>query len=112
MVAMSGHRFTKAPTDVQKQWRLTPVIQTDDLQLVIPYECVPIAVELIPNARSLYSYKHPERAFYVFGPEDGTLDRDVLSWCKDVVFVPMNAGCMNLAVAVNVVLYDRASRGA
>ncbi len=36
IVAMAGHRFGKAPTDVQKQWRLTPVIQTDDLRLVVP----------------------------------------------------------------------------
>ena len=110
MVAMSGNRFCKAPTDVQKQWRLTPVIQTDDLRLVIPYDCVPVAVDLIPGAQSLADYKHPERAFYIFGPEDGTLGERVLSWCRDVVYVPMEAGCMNLAATVNVVLYDRASK--
>jgi tRNA(Leu) C34 or U34 (ribose-2'-O)-methylase TrmL len=109
MVAMSGHRFDKAPTDVQKQWRLTPVIQTEDLRLVIPYDCVPVAVDLIPGAQSLADYKHPERAFYIFGPEDGTLGARVLSWCRDVIYIPMN-GCMNLAATVNVVLYDRASK--
>ena len=110
MVAMSRNRFCKAPTDVQKQWRLTPVIQTDDLRLVIPYDCVPVAVDLITGAQSLADYKHPERAFYIFGPEDGTLDKRVLSWCRDVVYVPMETGCMNLAATVNVVLYDRASK--
>ena len=109
MVAMSGHRFGKAPTDVQKQWRLTPVIQTEDLRLVIPYDCVPVAVDLIPGAQSLADYKHPERAFYIFGPEDGTLGARVLSWCRDVIYIPMD-GCMNLAATVNVVLYDRASK--
>ena len=109
MVAMAGHRFGNAPTDVQNQWRLTPVIQTDDLRLVIPYDCVPVAVDLIECAQSLVDYKHPERAFYIFGPEDGTLGARVLSWCRDVVYVP-TVGCMNLAATVNVVLYDRASK--
>ena len=61
IVAMAGHRFGKAPTDVQKQWRLTPVIQTDDLRLVVPYDCVPVAVDLIPGATALQDYQHPER---------------------------------------------------
>jgi len=107
MVAMSGHRFSRAPTDVLKQWRQTPVIQTDDLHEVIPYGCVPVAVDLVPQAKPLNTYKHPERAFYVFGPEDGTLGAKTLSWCRDIIYIPMSAGCMNLAVCVNVVLYDR-----
>ena len=110
IVAMAGHRFGKAPTDVQKQWRLTPVIQTDDLRLVVPYDCVPVAVDLIPGATALQDYQHPERAFYIFGPEDGTLGERITSWCRDVVYVPMDAGCMNLAATVNVVLYDRMAK--
>lgn len=110
MVAMSGHRFTRAPTDVQKQWRLTPVVQTDDLHSIIPFDCVPVAVDLVDGAQSLFDYKHPERAFYVFGAEDATLGKRVLSWCRDVVYVPMDTGCLNLAMAVNVVLYDRAMK--
>lgn len=109
LVAMSGRRFTKAPTDVQKQWRLTPVIQVDDLRTIVPYDCVPVAVDLVPGARSLVEYVHPERAFYVFGAEDGTLGASVLSWCRDVVYMP-TVGCMNLAASVNVVLYDRAAK--
>ena len=33
----------------------------------------------------------------------------MLSWCRDVVYIPTN-GCMNLAACVNVVLYDRLSK--
>lgn len=106
MVAMSGRRFRRVPTDVKKQYRLTPVIETEDLRLVIPYDCVPVAVDLVPGAQSLASYTHPERAFYIFGAEDATLGDRVLSWCRDVVYVP-TTGCMNLAATVNVVLYDR-----
>lgn len=109
MVFMTGQRFSKSPTDVKKQWRHSPVIETEDLRLVIPYDCVPVAVDLIEGAKSLVNYKHPERAFYIFGAEDATLGDRVLSWCRDVVYVPTTS-CMNLAATVNVVLYDRLSK--
>lgn len=109
MVATSGSRYSRAPTDTMKIYRHLPLIQCENLRGVIPFDCVPVAVDLIPGAVSLADYKHPERAFYVFGPEDGTLGGEVLSWCRDVVYVPTN-GCMNLAATVNVVLYDRASK--
>lgn len=111
LVATSGRRYRRAPTDTTNIYRHLPLIQCDDLHDVIPFDCVPVAVDLIPGAVSLMDYKHPERAFYVFGPEDGTLGREILRWCRDVVYVPTN-GCMNLAATVNVVLYDRASKQA
>ena len=106
MVAMTGQRMRRIPTDVKKQWRMMPVIETEDLRLVIPYDCVPVAIDLVPGARSLVDYTHPERAFYIFGAEDATLGERVLSWCRDVVYVPTYS-CMNLAATVNVVMYDR-----
>lgn len=109
MVAMSGDRFKRASTDTMSAWRHLPLIETDDLRLVIPFDCVPVAIDLVPGARPLTTYTHPDRAFYVFGPEDGTLGKGVLSWCRDVIYVP-TAGCMNLAACVNVVLYDRMAK--
>jgi tRNA(Leu) C34 or U34 (ribose-2'-O)-methylase TrmL len=52
---------------------------------------------------------HPERAFYVFGPEDGTLGTRHLSKCVRKIMVPTKF-CMNLAATVNVVLYDRLAK--
>lgn len=109
LVATSGQRYTRAPTDVRAAYRHMPLIQCDDLHGAIPYDCVPVAVDLIEGARPLMQYSHPERAFYVFGPEDGTLGKPVLSWCRDVIYVPTR-DCMNLAAAVNVVLYDRLAK--
>lgn len=109
MVAMSGDRFKKAATDTASVWRHMPLIETGDLRLIIPYDCVPVAIDLVPGARPLTNYTHPDRAFYVFGPEDGTLGKGVLSWCRDVIYVP-TSGCMNLAACVNVVLYDRMAK--
>ena len=48
----------------------------------------------------------PDNVIYSFGPEDGTLSQDVIDKADALVYVPTN-GCMNLAAAVNVVLYDR-----
>jgi tRNA(Leu) C34 or U34 (ribose-2'-O)-methylase TrmL len=109
MVAVSGRRYGRAPTDTTKAYRHLPLIQCENLHDVIPFDCVPVAVELIPGAVSLKDYKHPQRAFYVFGPEDGTLGKLTLEWCRDVVYIPTQ-GCMNLAATVNVVLYDRATK--
>lgn len=106
MLAVSGQRYRRAATDTQASYRHMPLIQTDDLHSVIPYDCVPVAVDLIAGARPLHQYNHPERAFYIFGPEDGTLGKPITSWCRDVVYIPTRY-CMNLAATVNVVLYDR-----
>ena len=110
MVAIGGQRpdryMHRMPTDTQKAYRHIPVIRTEDLHSVIPYDCIPIAVDLIDGAKSLIEFQHPERAFYVFGPEDGTLGHQVTRWCKHIIYVPTKY-CMNLAATINVVLYDR-----
>lgn len=109
MVAQTGDRYRKASTDTQKAWRHLPLLQVDDLFSVIPYDCVPVAVDLLDDAIDLTTYTHPERAFYIFGPEDGTLGRLIIDRCRDKIFVP-TAFCMNLAACVNVVLYDRMAK--
>lgn len=106
MVAQTGNRYRYASTDTSKAYRHLPLLKVDDLHSVIPHDCVPVAVDLLPNAQSIVDYKHPERAFYIFGPEDGTLGQAITGYCRDIIFVP-TAFCMNLAVTVNVVLYDR-----
>lgn len=115
MVAISGLRGSQhighIPSDTQRFARHTPVLRVEDLRDVVPWNCVPVAVDLITRARPLMTYTHPERAFYIFGPEDGTLGASVLDWCRDIVYIPTNY-CMNLAATVNVVLYDRMCKGA
>lgn len=110
MIAVSGKRYKRNNADTMKTYRKTPLIQVSDLRQVIPYDCVPVAVEIIEGAIPLPNYKHPERAFYIFGAEDATLGKKVLSYCRDIIYIPTN-GCMNLAATVNVVLYDRMAKG-
>ena len=111
-VFYTGVRYDRAKefvTDTKKVHQKIPLIGIEDLQQVIPLGCTPVAVELIKGAKPLPEYTHPERAFYIFGPEDGTLDKTVRAWCEDVVYIP-TIGCMNLAATVNVVLYDRLAK--
>jgi tRNA(Leu) C34 or U34 (ribose-2'-O)-methylase TrmL len=108
-VAQTGRRYKKAPTDTGKMIRRIPLFKVDDLRLVVPHGVVPVAVDLIDGATPLPEYEHPPRAFYIFGPEDGTLGREVTRWCRDVVYVPTRY-CMNLGATVNVVLYDRLAK--
>ncbi len=69
-------------------------------------DAVPVAVELRRNAESLIEFEHPERALYVFGPEDGSLNRAVLARCHRFLVIPTRH-CTNLSAAVYTVLYDR-----
>lgn len=109
-VAIQGDRTpVRSSTDTPKAWRHLPVLRGDDLHALIPYDAVPVAVDLVEGAESLVDFKHPQRAFYVFGPEDGTLGKTVLDWCVHKVMVPTR-DCMNLAASVNVVLYDRLAK--
>lgn len=89
-----------------------PVLRMDDPMDAMPAECESVAVDIVPGARMLPEFTHPERAYYVFGGEDRTLSEERVRECDHVVRVPTRF-CMNLAAAVNVVLYDRvAKRGA
>ena len=106
MVAASGRRYDRSPTDTMCAYRHMPLLCIENILDVIPFDCVPVAVDLVDGALDLREYKHPERAFYIFGAEDATLGRRILERCRDAVFVPTRS-CMNLAATVNVILYDR-----
>jgi tRNA(Leu) C34 or U34 (ribose-2'-O)-methylase TrmL len=96
-------------TNTLKSERHIPIIRCNDLRESVPFGAVPVAVDLVDDADHLHAFQHPISAFYVFGPEDGTLDKAILDWCPYRVMVPTRM-CMNLAASVNVVLYDRQAK--
>lgn len=111
LVAFSGRRYKVQRTDTASAHMHIPLLHVEDLRQALPYDCVPVGIELRADATPLPSYAHPANALYIFGPEDGDLGKSVLNWCRDVVYVP-TAHSLNLAAAVNIVLYDRlAKRG-
>ena len=91
-----GRKVSKDVLIAQKDCLLEAV--TDNMKIV----CVEFALNAIP----LPEYQHPENAFYIFGPEDGSIDQALIDQADDVVYVP-TVGCMNLSASVNVLLYDR-----
>lgn len=52
MVAHTGQRYRGAPTDTMKAWRHLPLLQTEDLHALIPHDCVPVAIDILPGARA------------------------------------------------------------
>lgn len=105
-VAVEGKRIRPGVTDTFATYRHKPLLYGSLLDF-IPHDCVPVAVEMTSNARDIREYTHPESAFYIFGPEDGSIRRETLEKCRDVLYVPTEL-CLNLAVCVATVLYDRA----
>jgi tRNA(Leu) C34 or U34 (ribose-2'-O)-methylase TrmL len=103
-------------------------LQTDtkNISATIPLSCEPklldnlsadysnndikvVCIDLIEGATPLPNFIHPEKALYIFGPEDGTIKQSVVNQADAVVYIP-TIGCLNLAATVNVVLYDRLAK--
>ncbi len=88
-------------------YRDVEMISFDRPLEVFPPGVVPVAVEMRPGSERLDVFEHPDRAVYVFGPEDGSVPQPMLAQCHRFVVIPTRH-CLNLATAVSTVLYDRA----
>ncbi|MBQ4833371.1 RNA methyltransferase [Pseudoalteromonas sp. MMG010] len=111
-VFFTGNRYLNAKkfhTDTKNAAEHIPLTVTTQLSDVTPPGAKVVVIELIEGATPLPEFIHPENAFYIFGPEDGSVSKDILKWCDEVVYVP-TIGCMNLAATCNVVLYDRLAK--
>lgn len=100
----SDYNWHKA--DTQKAIQHIPHIQTDDLLKIRPYGSKIVGLEILPGSIDLRSFHHPKNAFYLFGPENGSLDPRYIEACDFIVKIP-SYFCMNLAMCCAVVLYDR-----
>ncbi|WP_086983425.1 RNA methyltransferase [Vibrio aphrogenes] len=111
-VRYTGVRYEKAAkfhTDTKSAARHIPLEGVDDMLQALEPDTQIVCVELAEGAIPLPDFQHPEKALYVFGPEDGSIDQGVVSHADAVVYVP-TVGCMNLAATVNVLLYDRLAK--
>lgn len=70
-----------------------------------------VCVEVDPTAEQLPHFWHPENAVYVFGPEDGSIDKVARHNCHRFVTIP-SIHCLNLSSAVGVLMYDRHAKEA
>jgi tRNA(Leu) C34 or U34 (ribose-2'-O)-methylase TrmL len=112
---MSGNRINDDPSmakrlpreERMKGYKEVDLIQYDKFLDLFPSDVIPVAVEVRENSEPLYTFDHPEKAVYVFGPEDGSIPRVYLQHCHRFVVIPTRH-CLNLATAVATVLHDRA----
>jgi tRNA(Leu) C34 or U34 (ribose-2'-O)-methylase TrmL len=111
-VFYTGERYTRASkffTDTKNAHERVPLVAVEDFLIDLPEGTTLVAIELIEGATPLMDFVHPHNAYYIFGPEDGSIKKELLQHCAHVVYIP-TVGCMNLAATVNVVLYDRLSK--
>lgn len=111
-VVYTGERYDRAApfiTDTQNASLSIPLTWVANLPGDISDDTQVVCVELVEGAIPLPAYQHPGNALYIFGPEDGTIDQQVLDRADSVVFIP-TTGSLNLAAAVNVLLYDRLAK--
>ncbi|MGJ8691963.1 MAG: RNA methyltransferase [Thalassotalea sp.] len=111
-VLYSGVRYAKAAkfqTDTKSVSDKIPLTNVDSFFTDKPDDVKVICVDLVEGAIPLPEFVHPEKALYIFGPEDGTISQAVVDTADSVVYVP-TIGCMNLAASVNVLLYDRLAK--
>ncbi len=111
LVILEAPRLRHTAADTTRAYRHIPTLIGPVLDHR-PHDCPMVVIEIIDGAIPLPKFSHPERAFYVFGPEDGSVPKRIVDKAQAVVSIPTRY-CMNLAATVNVVLYDRlAKRGA
>lgn len=111
-LASSGTRYKELKSDFRNmdtemaRKRIPCFLGVNSLHDFIPHDCVPVAIEKNGvDDQSLIDFEHPRRAFYIFGPEDGSVSEDLLDVCQHKVYIP--TASLNLQVCVHIVLYDR-----
>lgn len=89
LIVLQAPRFHHRSTNVTKAQRHIPTI-IGTIQDHRPYDCPMVCVEIVPGAIDLRTFAHPERALYVFGPEDGSIPAHVLKHAQHIVSIPTN----------------------
>ncbi|MBT0586166.1 RNA methyltransferase [Alteromonas sp. SM 2104] len=111
-VFYTGQRFRYARqfnADTKKMRLQIPTVGVDDLLAMQPRGSESVVIELVEGAMPLPAFEHPRNAYYIFGPEDGSVPQDVLARAQHIVYIPTFTS-MNLAATANVVLYDRLAK--
>ena len=81
-IIYTGDRYDRGAaycTDTQNLSKSIPLTRVDCLLESAPENAKIVVIELAENAISLADFKHPENAYYVFGPEDGSVKQKVLN---------------------------------
>ena len=94
-------------TDTSDAWKHMPFYTWDSVDAMeLPHDCSLVGVEFVDESITLPSFRHPVRAAYVVGPEDGSLSPEMLAKCDHVIKIPTSF-CVNVGTAGAIVMYDR-----
>lgn len=107
-----GRRYPNQSSDTTQSWRHIPLLEFADLDDFAdhrPYDCQVVGVEMAETAVALETFRHPPRAVYLLGPEDGNLSASAIELCQAVVQFDSRY-CLNVAAAGTVVMYDRQTK--
>jgi len=101
------YQALEARADTSKgQWHIPHYNWATLEEMLLPQGCKLVGVELLDDAIDLPSFRHPLRAAYVLGPEQGFLSPKLLGRCDFVIRIPTRF-CVNVAMAGAIVMYDR-----
>jgi tRNA G18 (ribose-2'-O)-methylase SpoU len=94
-------------SDTSDAARHLPLYNYDTLdEFMLPRGCSLVGVELDEDAVDLPSFRHPQAAAYVLGPERGALSPELTARCQHLVRIPAKF-CVNVGTAGAIVMYDR-----
>lgn len=105
-----GHRYKTNQTDTTKASRHIPLMafnSAEHFKSCIPRETTIVLIQYdSKQSRSIHNFIHPERAIYILGSEDYGISTDVKQLGNTSIYIPTEQ-CLNVAMAGNIVLYDR-----
>lgn len=97
----------QAGSDTSGVTKGMPYYEWEELKdMRLPRHCRLVGVELTDKAVDLPSFRHPQCAAYVLGPEKGSLSEELTNLCDHVVKIPTKF-CINVGTAGALVMYDR-----
>lgn len=104
------HRYRRQSTDTSNATKHVPTWTLGSIdELVSEAEAMDAALVLVEVwGQDIRSINHPERAMYVFGPEDGSLRSEDFPAEALSARIP-TLYCLNLAVAGSIALFSRCS---
>ncbi|MCC2113210.1 MAG: RNA methyltransferase [Hyphomicrobiales bacterium] len=99
--------LARPPSDTSGSAKQIPYYDWRSIsEMQLPRGCRLVGIELTDEAIELPSFRHPNQAAYILGPERSSLSADMTARCEFVVKIP-TAFCINLATAGAIVMYDR-----
>lgn len=112
LLGLIGRKYSRQSSDTGDATKHIPTFKYEtarDFINHLPMRWDLVAVEITPDATNLVNFAHPKQALYVFGPENGSVSKDILAIARYKVKIPSRF-CLNLSIAASLLMYDRISK--